>query len=137
MPVVNVFCGSYCGAEQVVRGVIERTGYKYLDDSTLAAATGKRFNTEENTIRKALRGKASIFDKFTHEKDRSLAYFRRVLADSLKEDDLLLFGICGLMVPRTISHVLNVCMIADIRYRSDLASGEEKISRKRSGQKDS
>lgn len=130
MPVINVFYGSYCGAEQVVRGVIEKTGYRYLDDNALVAATVKRFNVEENKIRKALRGKTSIFDKFTHEKERSLAYFRQVLADCLKEDDLLLFGFCGLMVPRTISHVLNVCIIADIGYRSDLASGVEKISQK-------
>ncbi len=33
MPVVNVFCGSYCGAEEVVRSVIEKTGYMRLDDA--------------------------------------------------------------------------------------------------------
>ena len=84
MPVVNVFCGSYCGAEEVVRSVIEKTGYRYLDDAALVAATSKRFNIEESKIWKALRGKTSIFNKFTHEKERSLAYLRQVLADSLK-----------------------------------------------------
>ena len=130
MPVVSVFCGSYCGAEQVVRSVIEKTGYRYLDDAGLVAATGKRFNIEEGKIWKALRGKTSIFNKFTHEKERSLAYLRQVLADSLKDDDFLLFGLCSLMVPRKISHVLNVCIIADMRYRSSLASSLEKISEK-------
>ncbi len=130
MPVVNVFCGSYCGAEQVVRSVIEKTGYRYLDDAGLVAATGKRFNIEEGKIWKALKGKTSIFNKFTHEKERSLAYLRQVLADSLKDDDFLLFGRCSLMVPRKISHVLNVCIIADMRYRSNLACSLEKISEK-------
>jgi CheY-like chemotaxis protein len=130
MPVVTVFCGSYCGAEQVVRGVIEKTGYRYLDDAALVAATGKRFNLEESKIWKALRGQTSIFNKFTHDRERSLAYLRQVLADYLKGDDFLLFGLCGLMVPRTISHALNVCMIADIKYRSDLAGSLEKISPK-------
>ncbi len=100
MPVVNVFCGSYCGAVQVVRSVIEKTGYRYLDDAALVAATGKRFNIEEGKIWKALSGKTSIFNKFTHEKERSLAYLRQVLADFLKSDDFLLLGSCSLMVPR-------------------------------------
>jgi CheY-like chemotaxis protein/cytidylate kinase len=130
MPVVNVFSGSYCGAEQVVRSVVEKTGYRYLDDAGLVAATGKRFNIEEGKIWKALKGKTSIFNKFTHERERSLAYLRQVVADSLKDDDFLFFGLCSLMVPRKISHVLNVCIIADMRYRSSLASSLEKISEK-------
>jgi CheY-like chemotaxis protein len=130
MPVVNVFCGSYCGAEEVVRRVIEKTGYMYFDDASLAAAASKRFNIEESKIWNALRGKASIFNKFTHEKERSLACLRQLVADSLKSDNLLLFGLCTLMVPRKISHVLNVCMIADTGYRSNLASRLERISTK-------
>ena len=128
MPVVNVFCGSYCGAEEVVRSVIEKTGYMHLDDAALVAAASKRFNIEEGKIWNALRGKASIFNKFTHEKERSLACLRQLVADSLKGDDFLLFGLCSLMVPRRISHVLNVCMIADTGYRSNLACRLEKIS---------
>src|SRR5208283_1700781 len=128
MPVVNVFCGSYCGAEEVVRSVIEKTGYMYLDDTSLAAVASKRFNIEESKIWNALRGKASIFNKFTHEKERSLACLRQLVADSLKGDDFLLFGLCSLMVPRRISHVLNVCVIADTGYRSNLACRQEKIS---------
>ncbi|MGO9021476.1 MAG: response regulator [Syntrophobacteraceae bacterium] len=130
MPVLNVFCGSYCGAEEVVRSVIEKTGYTHLDDAALAAAASKRFNIEESKIWNALRGKVSIFNKFTHEKERSLACLRQLVADSLKSDNFLLFGLCTLMVPRKISHVLNVCVIADTGYRSNLASRQERISTK-------
>src|SRR5208283_4608375 len=100
------------------------------DDAALVAAAGKRFNIEESKIWNALRGKVSIFNKFTHEKERSLACLRQLVADSLKSDNLLLFGLCTLMVPRKISHVLNVCMIADTGYRSNLASRLERISTK-------
>ncbi len=130
MPVLNVFCGSYCGAEEVVRSVIEKTGYTHLDDAALAAAASKRFNIEESKIRNALRGKVSIFNKVTHEKERSQACLRQLVADSLKGDNFLLSGLCTLMVPRNISHVLNVCMIADAGYRSDVASRLEGISTK-------
>jgi CheY-like chemotaxis protein len=129
MPVVNVFFGSYCGAEEVVRSVVEKTGYAYLDDGALVAETSKRFHLEESKIRKAMGGKASIFNKFTHEKERNLAYLIQAVADFFKtNNDFLLFGLCSLMVPRRITHALNVCIIADTEYRTNLACRLEKIS---------
>ena len=130
MAVVNVFCGSYCGAEDVVRSVVEKTGYEFIDDAAMVAATSRRFDIEESKIWKALKGKTSIFNKFTHEKERVLAYLRQVVADFLKGDDFLLFGLCSLMVPRQISHSLSVCIIADTGYRSDLACRLDNISPK-------
>jgi CheY-like chemotaxis protein len=135
MPIVNVLCGSYCGAEEVVLSVIEKTGYEYVDDAAVVAATSKRFSIEESRIWKVLKGKTSIFNKFTHEKERSLACLRQVVADFLRGDDFLLFGFCSLMVPRRISHVLNVCIIADTGYRSNLACRIEKISVKDAARK--
>ncbi|MFZ2446149.1 MAG: response regulator [Syntrophobacteraceae bacterium] len=130
MPVVNVFFGSYCGAEGVVRGIVEKTGYRYLDDAALIAETGKRFEVEEGRIRKALTGRTSVFNKFTHEKERCLAYLKRVLADHLETDEFVFAGLSSLMVPRSVSHALNVCLIADMKYRAALACGGEAISEK-------
>ncbi|HYA41985.1 MAG TPA: response regulator [Syntrophobacteraceae bacterium] len=135
MPVVNVLSGSYCGAEEVVRSVIEKTGYRYLDDAAVVAATSKRFSIEESRIWKALQGRASIFNKFTHEKERSLACLQQVVADLFKGDDFLLFGLCSLMVPRRITHALNVLIIADTAYRSSLACLSGKISAKEAAKK--
>lgn len=130
MPVVNICCGSYCEAEEVARGVIDKMGYRYVDDRYLIAETGRRFQVDESKVQRALSGKASIFNKFTFEKERCLGYLRRVVADLLKSDDFLLIGLAGLMIPRTISHVLNVCVIADMTYRTLVAGREAGISEK-------
>lgn len=128
MPVVNVFFGSYCGAEEVVGGVAAKTGYRYVDDAALIAETGRRYPVDEERIRKAIAGKTSIFNKFTHEKEKCLAYLKCVLADFLKEDGFLLAGLTSLMVPRKISHVLNICIVADLRFRTALACRLENTS---------
>ncbi len=130
MSVVNVFFGSYCGAEEVIRGVVEKTGYRYLDDTVLIAEAGKRYEMDEGRIRKALTGKPSIFNKFTHEKERCVAYLRRVLADFLEASDLVIAGLSSLMVPREVSHALNVCLIANMKYRTALACRVDMISEK-------
>jgi two-component system, OmpR family, response regulator CpxR len=130
MPVLNILCGSYCGAEAVVRDVAEKSGYQYVDDSFLIAETSSRFQIDESKIRKALSGKTSIFNKFTYEKERCLAYLKRGVADLLKRDDFLFAGLAGLMIPRTISHVLNICLIADMKYRAELACRQDRVSEK-------
>ncbi|MEM5786671.1 MAG: response regulator [Syntrophobacteraceae bacterium] len=128
MPLLNVIYGSYCGAEEVIKGVLERTGYRYLDDAALVAETGQQFRVDEGKIWKAIEGKTSIFNKFTHEKERCLAYLKRTLAEHLKKDDLVLCGLSSLMVPRRISHVLNVCIIADMKYRIAFAGHKDQVS---------
>jgi two-component system, OmpR family, response regulator CpxR len=135
MPIANVFYGSHCGAEEVVRSVVEKTGYQCLDDAALFAETAKRFRIDEGKICKALSGKTSIFNKFTHEKERCLAYLKRVVADSLKNDDVVFTGLSGLMIPRGIPHVLNVCMIADMKFRMTFACREKAISEKDAAKK--
>ena len=135
MPVVNVFCGSYCGAEEVVREIVDRMGYQYFDDALLVAETSKRFGVDQSKVWKVLSGKTSIFNKFTHEKEQCQAYLKCVLADFMKQDDFLLTGLCSLMVPRTISHFLNACIIADMKFRVARACSEDKISEKEASRK--
>jgi two-component system, OmpR family, response regulator CpxR len=130
MPILNIIWGSYSGAEEVVRDVAERTGCQYVDDAHLIAETAGRFQIDEGKIRKALSGRTSIFNKFTYEKERCLAYLKRGIADILKRDDLLFAGYAGLMIPRTISHVLNICLIADAKYRAGIACRQDRISEK-------
>ncbi len=130
MPVVNILCGSYCGAEAVIRSLAEKTRYTYLDDGFLISETGKRFDIDAGKVRKALTGKTSIFNKFTHEKERCLACLECVVADFLQADNILISGLAGLLIPRNITHVLKVCLIADMKYRTGFAAGEQKISEK-------
>lgn len=130
MPVVNILYGSHCGAEAVVHSLAEKTRYTFYDDGILIAETGKRFGIDAGRMRKALSGKTSIFNKFTHEKERCLAYLECVVADCLQSDDILITGLAGLMVPRDMSHVLKVCLIADMKYRTGIAAAELNVSEK-------
>ena len=121
MPVITVFSGSHCHAEEVIRKVAADTGYILTDDRMLIAGASKRFQIDENKLTRAITGKASMFNKFTHEKERALAYLRLVLAELVQEEDLVLSGFLSQMVPKDISHILKVCLIADIKYRAQEA----------------
>lgn len=130
MSVITLFSGSFCHGEEVARAIVEKLGCKLTDDQTLIEETSKRFGIEESKLFKAMAGKTSVFNKFTHEKERCLACLKMALAELLKQENLLYCGFAGHMIPGDISHVLKVCAIADIKYRADAAMSKEGLSEK-------
>jgi two-component system, OmpR family, response regulator CpxR len=130
MPVITIFHGSYCSADEVAQKVVADLGYKLIDDQAVMAEASKRFQIEEGKLARAIAGKSSVFNKFTHEKERSLACLRVVLADWLKQDNLLILGFLGQFIPRNITHVLKVCIIAELKHRTNVAARVEGLSEK-------
>ena len=130
MSVITLFTGVYCRGEDVARSVCEELGYELVNDADVIRDAAGRFKIDEGRFLRVVAGKASVFNKFTHERERSIACLKTVLAELLKRDNLLLLGVLGHLVPRDISHVLKVCVIADIRYRVGEASRKESLAEK-------
>ena len=59
----------------------------------------------ESKIARVFSAKASVFNQFTHEKERSMAYLRLAMAELLAEDDFLFSGFSAHLIPREVSHV--------------------------------
>jgi CheY-like chemotaxis protein len=119
-----LFSGSYCREQEVVSKLVELTGCRLVRDEDVVAAASARSGMPAAKVQKAFSGKASVFNTFTREKERSLAYLRLALAELLSDDGLLIAGRTGLLIPKRISHVLRVCLIADLKFRSDAARQE-------------
>lgn len=130
MPVITLFSGSFCNGPEVAKRVLELSQFRLVDDEALIAEAAKKFSIDRGKLMRALMGKTSIFNRFTHEKERSLACLRFVLAHALKEDGLLLLGFAGMMIPADVSHVLKVCLIGDLKYRVKVAAQSEGLSEK-------
>jgi two-component system response regulator CpxR len=127
MPVISLFSGCYCNEKQVVQEIGSRTGYRLISDKEVLAETSRLSNIPENRIERVFSDKKSVFNRLTHERERSLAYLRMVLAKILSEDDLIISGFAGQLIPRNIQHVLRVCLIADMNSRMAAAAGENRI----------
>ncbi len=130
MPVITLFSGSFCNGPEVAKRVLELSQYRLVDDQALITEAAKTFSMDQAKLMRALMGKTSMFNRFTHEKERSVACLRWVLAQELKEDGLLFEGFSGLMIPSDISHVLKVCLIGDLKYRVKVAARSESLSEK-------
>jgi two-component system response regulator CpxR len=130
MPIITIFPGTFCNEDIVLRELIAHTGYNPVTDSDLTNEAARLSGIEASKISRAFVSRTSIFNKFTHEKERSIAYLKLALAEKLADDNLLLSGFSGHLIPKTISHVLRICLIADMSFRIALAAKAKGISEK-------
>jgi len=135
MSVITIFSGSYCRQDAIVSKVIERTGFTAVDEERIVARAGELSGLKEEKILRAFWARPSVFNCFTHEKERAVACLRQAVAERLSDDRLLLAGFTALLIPQEISHVLRVCLIADHKSRLAWCRAEEGISTARASGK--
>ena len=123
MSTVTLFSGIYSGKQFVLDDLVAGTGYKHVTDDDVIRRVSVLTNMSETKIRRAFSGKPSVFNKFTHEKECSIAHMRLAVAEMLSEDQLIIDGLSSLLIPMTIDHVLRVCLIAEMPYR--IQQGEQ------------
>ncbi|MBW2605161.1 MAG: response regulator [Deltaproteobacteria bacterium] len=130
MSVITLFSGIFCNEEAIVRDVVDSTGHRLITDDMVIAGASELSGIKESKIKKAFSSKTSVFNKFTHEKECSIAYLRLALARMLDHESIIVSGYSGLLIPETISHVLRVCLIAETAFRLALAKKERQLSEK-------
>ncbi len=130
MSIITFFSGSFCNDTAVIEKCRRWAGYRFIDDRMIVAEASRASGLSEKKIEGAFTTKTSLFNQFTHEKERSIAYLRLALAGMIDADNLIISGASGLLIPKDISHVLRVCLIADLKSRITNAQTQEKISEK-------
>jgi CheY-like chemotaxis protein len=108
----------------------KNTNYELLTDSDVVRHAADLSGIDEQKIRTVFKAKASIFNQFTQEKERATAWMRLAMAELLSKDNLIIDGFSGLLIPATISHVLRICVIADLKSRLKWGQAEGGLSKK-------
>ena len=130
MPIITIFSGGFCREESVVREVMARTGCRRIHDADIVAEASRRSAIAESKIKRAFSSRTSVFNQFTLEKERSLAYIRLAVADLITSDNAIITSFSGQLIPATISHTLRVCLIAPKSFRIATASEQHGLSEK-------
>ena len=129
MPVITIFSASYCRGDEVAGEVAGRLGYKCIDREVLEWAS-EEFDVSVEKLVRAMRGGSSVLDKFSRERERCIAYIRAAIGEKLKQDNVVYHGLAGHLLPRDITHVLRVCLVANRDYRVALAVEREELSKR-------
>jgi CheY-like chemotaxis protein len=117
MSVIAIFSGAFCHETDVARGIVEATGCRLLVDDDLAARAERLSGMPAGKLKKVFTSRPSVFNQFTHEREKAIAYLRLALAEELETDNLLVVGFASMLVARPIGHVLRVCLIDDMAAR--------------------
>lgn len=130
MSVISMFSGAFCKDELIIKEVISSTGYTLITDEEILSSAGRMAGIDSGKIQRAFSSKTSVFNKFTHEKERSIAHLKLALADIIRNDNLLISGYCSQLIPASITHVLRVCLIADLKFRIKVAMENRGLTEK-------
>jgi two-component system response regulator CpxR len=128
MSVITIFSGVFSNTEPVVSTLIERTGYRPVSDDAVVAKASALSGMDKKKIKNAFSCVTSVFNQFTLEKERSIAYLKLAVSGMLDEEDIIFKGYTGLLIPPDIHHVLRVCLIANKDMRLALAQKESQLS---------
>jgi CheY-like chemotaxis protein len=113
--VITIFSGTHCGGDEIASTVAANLRYERIGEDLLDDAAA-RSGVPVARLARALEGPPPFLSKLTHEREKSLAFVRAAVADLIRRDKVAYHGFAAHLVP-PISHVLKVCVIANLDYR--------------------
>lgn len=128
MAIISLLSGIFCKEDSLLNKIVENTGYQLVRDRDIIREASKLAGIPENKIERSFSAKTSVFNKFTHERERSIAHIKLALAEKISDKNMVIDGLAGQLLPENLNHVLRVCLIADMKSRVSLAMEKENIS---------
>lgn len=126
MSAIRIFSGIFCQESAVIGEISKHIHFDLITDDQVVEKAARLSGLSPRQIKRAF-AVSSIFNSFTFEKERAIAYLRLALATLLQENDCLINGYTGLLIPPSLSHVLRVCLVADSHSRVQRASDTQSL----------
>ncbi len=124
MALITIDDGSFCLGPEVAEAVAKRLGFTVFTDEDIVATVGKRFSVAPEKLRHTMYGGGSFFYSWTRDKVRNVAYLRSGFAEFAARDASVYRGLGVHLVPRSLSHVLKVCLGGSRTFRVERAKQE-------------
>ena len=127
MPIITISRGSYSRGKEVAEKLARKLGYECLSRDILLEAS-EQFNIPEIKLIRAIHDAPSILERFTHGKERYVAYLRSTLLKHVQKDNVVYHGLAGHYFLQGIPHVIKVRIMADLEDRVQEEMRRENIS---------
>ncbi len=131
MPVVTVFGQSYCRGWEIAEQVAKALSDKLVLEESLIERTAEEFGASKSKLRTCLRRSFSLFSGGASRRRLYVAYIRKVLAETIAQDNVVYCGLATPLIPKDITHVLRVCLVADKEFRVGQAVEHDAVSDRR------
>jgi len=118
--IISIFSGSFCRGDEIAEKTAQTLGYKRIDEILITEASSE-FDIPEKKLQQTLQGETPTLNKITREREKNIAFLKMALAKLILEDSCVILGSAAHLLPRNITHILRVCVIADFAYRVEQA----------------
>ena len=99
MPALTIFSSVFCNKERIVEQLLKTVEFRHITDDQVVRQAADLSGMDEKSLRGAFGAKTSVFNKFTHEKERSTAWLRLAVAEMIAQGNLLVDGFSSMLVP--------------------------------------
>jgi cytidylate kinase len=119
MPIITISRGSGSGGLMLATQVAETLGYEAVSrEDIVAEATD--FGVKEEELREALLKPPKLWSRFSHQRNRYLAFVQAALCRRVQEGGVVYHGNAGHLLLPGVSHVICVRLIAPVSFRVQL-----------------
>lgn len=133
MSVITISRGSYSHGREVAEALAEELGYQCISGDILMEASD-RYNIPETKLERALHDAPSFFERFYHDQERYVSYYKSAFLSHMAEGDIVYHGLAGHFFLQGVSHALKVRITAHIKdrvqeeMRRESCSGSEALN---------
>lgn len=129
MSIIAISRGTFSGGEALAQRIAGRLGYQCLSRETNLDAAATRYGVPKEEFAAAMEKRPSFFDRVLGERAAYLTFVRAALCEQAEGGQLVYHGYLGHLLLPGISHVIGVRVIADMEFRLQAASREQKLAR--------
>jgi cytidylate kinase len=126
MSIITISRGSYSYGKEIAERVAQRLGYACIAREVLFEAS-EEFDIPEIKLVRSIHDAPSILERFTHGKEKYIAFIQAALLKHLQKGNVVYHGLAGHFFVKGIPHVLKVRIVADLDERVRLEMDRENI----------
>lgn len=116
MCIITISRRSYIKGKQIAELVAEKLGYKAVSRGMLLESSEK-FNVPEAQLVRAVDDAGAYRERISQMKDEYKALIQSTFLKHAKKNNIVYHGLAGHLMLPNVSHVLRVCVLADIQLR--------------------
>lgn len=127
MAIITISRGSFSKGKEVAEKVALRLNYRNVSREVILEAS-KDFQIPQNRLDQAIHDAPSVFERFTYEKQKYIAYVAAEILSHFKNDNIVYHGLAGHFFAQDIAHLLKVRIIANFEDRIQALMAKDNLS---------
>lgn len=124
MSSIALFTSTFTREKEIREKLAGASGYAIVQDIDIIEEVSRRYRQEKEKVGQTLYNPTSVFNKFTHERERIAIYSKLVVAEHIKKSRVIFSGFITHLIPSSVSHVLKVAVFDEKRERIKRAIAE-------------